>query len=190
MEGAAPLYLVRHGEVDAEPGRCWGWTDLELADEAATREALAAQLGLLDPAPARIVCSDLGRARATARLLGELVGVEPEPTPALRELHFGVWEGRSWPEIEQRWPELYWAYMERWRERAPPGGESWLELVERVGHLWYEGLVARRSPTVVVAHQGSLRALAGVALGLADEEAMRLRFAYARARDLGELERG
>ena len=50
----------------------------------------------------------------------DLCGAAPE----LTELNFGVWEGCSWAEIGERWPEQFSAYAADRRNYAPPGGES------------------------------------------------------------------
>ena len=43
---------------------------------------------------------------------------------ALREVSVGRWEGLSFAEIRERWPELYEARGENMSSVAPPGGES------------------------------------------------------------------
>ncbi|MEM1414309.1 MAG: histidine phosphatase family protein [Myxococcota bacterium] len=176
------MLLVRHGPVDAEPARCWGWTDVALAPSA----ELDARLAALPVAEgALVVSSDLQRARSTAE---RLVALHPgtrlgRAQFALRELHFGRWEGLRWEEIERREPEAYAAYMERWRDMPCPGGESWIALRDRCAR-WLES--APPEPLVVVAHQGSLRALWALLAPEAralrdaarDQEAMRRRWAY------------
>ncbi|WP_141679172.1 histidine phosphatase family protein, partial [Acinetobacter baumannii] len=52
----------------------------------------------------------------------------------LRERGFGIFEGKTYAEIEQTWPEE----SEHWRKRtphwAPAGGESLLQVRERITH--------------------------------------------------------
>src|SRR3954452_24611267 len=87
------LLLVRHGETDwnAE-GRLQGHTDRPL-NEYGRRQAkeLAARLagGHVDA----IYASDLSRARETAEIVGERLGLTVVIDPDLRETNWGTWEG-------------------------------------------------------------------------------------------------
>lgn len=86
------VWFVRHGETEwNQQGRMQGWTDIPL------NGAGEAQARLLAPWLAQhnfdsVHSSDLSRAAHTARLAYG----EPNLTPALREAHFGEWEGESW----------------------------------------------------------------------------------------------
>ena len=143
------LFLVRHGESTYNAdGLLQGQADPPLSprgrDEA---EALAQVLDGV--APARAIASDLVRARETAALLGHA----DAPTDArLREIDVGEWSGRPIsdfpPGSEPSW---------RGGPLVPPGGESWGELVVRVGAV-VDDLLAAGGPWLVVAHGGVVRA--------------------------------
>src|SRR5262245_14524749 len=139
------LFLVRHGEstYNAE-GRLQGQADPPLTPRGrAEAEALA---GLLD---GRVISSDLVRARETAALLGH----PDAPTDRrLREIHVGEWEGRRLADFPPG-PEFSW----RGGPVTPPGGEPWVEMVERVGGIVDE-LLAGGGPWLVIAHGGVVRA--------------------------------
>jgi probable phosphoglycerate mutase len=143
------LFLVRHGEstYNAE-GRLQGQADPPLSPRGrAEAETLARVLD--GAAPARVIASDLVRARETAALLGH-----PEaPTDArLREIDVGAWAGRMLAEFPPG-PEFSW----RGGPVVPPGGEAGPELVARVGGAVDE-LLADGGPWLVVAHGGVVRA--------------------------------
>lgn len=156
------LYLIRHGETDwnAE-GRIQGARDIPLndlgrvqAEEAARRLGrLAARVEDLD-----FVASPMGRARETMEILRGTLGLHPPVyriDERLRELTFGDWEGWTWPEILAHDPARAHAReADKWGY-APPNGESYAMLAERVGP-WF-GELAR--DTVAVAHGGVARAL-------------------------------
>ena len=55
------------------------------------------------------------------------------PANELRELAFGCWEGLSWDGIAAAWPEQFAAYAADRRNYAPPGGESYAEMIARAG---------------------------------------------------------
>ena len=119
------VLLVRHGQStwNAE-GRWQGSADPPLSmlgehQAAAAAEAVRA-IGV-----ARVVTSDLERARRTGELLcpaGTTVAVEA----ALRERHAGEWEGLTKTEIEAGYPGFLAAH------RSPPGFEDDETLLARV----------------------------------------------------------
>jgi 2,3-bisphosphoglycerate-dependent phosphoglycerate mutase len=81
---------------------------------------------------AAIYASDLWRAYDTALSIGNAVSLPVITDEGLRERGFGAFEGRTFAEIEQEWPDQ----AARWRQRdpsfAPEGGESLLQFRERV----------------------------------------------------------
>jgi probable phosphoglycerate mutase len=123
------LLLVRHGESTwNRSGRVQGQTThprLTRRGRAQAR-ALAATLARFDVA--RILTSDLRRATQTAAVLGRAVGMVPEPTPLLRERHWGAWQGHSRDAAEAHARALP-------LHARLPGGESTLDVRERVGRL-------------------------------------------------------
>jgi len=121
---ATRIVAVRHGEtawnVDT---RIQGQLDIGLNDTGRWQaERLAAALA--GEGFTALYSSDLSRAAATADSIGRACNLPVTLDAGLRERHFGEFEGRSWDEIESRWP----AESARWRARdlefAPRGGES------------------------------------------------------------------
>ena len=90
--------------------------------------------------------------------------------PALWELHFGVWEGRSWAEIAAGDGARMRRWMEHWRGEAPPGGERVVDLEARVERWWLR--LAPGGQHLLVAHAGVIRALRVVVREMEWEEAM------------------
>ena len=146
------LLLVRHGETDwnAE-GRLQGHTDRPLSDygrEQARR--LAADLEAEDLEA--IYASDLARARETAEIVGERLGLPVVLDPDLREKDWGNWEGLTSVE----------------RDRVEFAGESTEAHQERMLHALRR--IAERHPAgrvLVVTHGGSMRRVQTKVLGLA-----------------------
>jgi glucosyl-3-phosphoglycerate phosphatase len=145
------LILVRHGEStwNAEE-RLQGQLDPPLSDRG--REQSRALAGMLDGLPVeRIVCSDLGRARQTA----ELMGLQPGRfDPRWREIDVGEWGGKTASEIDAQGSELT-----NWRggPRTAPDGEPWDVFAQRVSGALDE-LIAAGGPWTVVCHGGCIRA--------------------------------
>ncbi|MFN3287327.1 MAG: histidine phosphatase family protein, partial [Sphingomonadaceae bacterium] len=106
--------------------------------------------------------SDLARARETADLVaGNQERVRP--TAALRELHFGVFEGLTAAEIQARFPDAAAAWWSDTLGARPPGGESLADLDARLEGWWRSMREEWAGPgdVLVVAHGGSLNRLAG-----------------------------
>ena len=87
--------------------------------------------------------------------------------PRLRELSFGRWEGLTYGEIDQSYPGELAAWRADPVSLAPPGGERVADLIARVGAALRALVETHCDQTVlVVAHGGSLQALAALALGM------------------------
>jgi probable phosphoglycerate mutase len=164
---ATRIIAVRHGEtawnVDA---RIQGQLDIGLNDNG-RRQARRVGEALANEPISAVYSSDLGRAHETAQSIAEAAGIPVVPDEGLRERGFGMFEGKTFDEIHQTWPE----HAQNWRRRIPEwkppqGGESLLELRERVTRT-ITALAARHpgEQIVVVAHGGVLDALYRVATG-------------------------
>lgn len=164
---ATRIIAVRHGEtawnVDA---RIQGQLDIQLN---ATGRWQARRVGdaLAGEALTTVYSSDLGRAHATAQAIADAAGVAVVAHPGLRERRFGVFEGKTFDEIHQTWPDHAQNWKKRIPEWEPPdGGESLLQLRERVTRT-VSDLASRHAgeQIAVVAHGGVLDALYRVATG-------------------------
>ena len=163
------LHLVRHLPAAGALGRAVGRTDLPLVDAAS-----AARLARAWPnaVPARLVASPLARAQQTAAALGDLWGLPVEAEPALAEVDFGRWDGRTWAEVEHADGDALAAWMADWTATPAPGGESFDDVQARVG-AWLD-TVEGAGETVAVAHAGPIRAALVRTLGLDAAHAFRL----------------
>jgi 2,3-bisphosphoglycerate-dependent phosphoglycerate mutase len=115
------IFALRHGEtawnVDT---RIQGQLDVPLNETGRWQAERLAQ-ALADEPLAAVYASDLARAHETALAVGRVAGVPVLSEPGLRERGFGRFEGHTFAEIEQRWPQE----SLRWRRREPdfgPGG--------------------------------------------------------------------
>jgi broad specificity phosphatase PhoE len=155
------LICVRHGRTawNAER-RFQGQTDVPLDDEGlAQAQALAAHLS--DERFDLALASDLIRARTTAEAILGNRDLALELTPQLREMHFGLWEGLSWPEIVARWPALDAAGEKAPMHYTAEGGESWDDLCSRVD-AFVRATAARMAPgdrALIVSHAGVMHGI-------------------------------
>jgi len=147
------LLLVRHGETDwnAE-GRLQGHTDRPLSDFG-RRQARQLAEALEGEELEAIYSSDLARARETAEIVGERLGLPVELDPDLREKDWGTWEGLTSVE----------------RDRVEFVGESTGAHRERI--LAALRQISERHPgearILVVTHGGSMRRVQTAAMGMA-----------------------
>lgn len=160
------LLIVRHGESEWNAlGRWQGQADPELSvrgEEQAVRAARA----LAGIPISRVVSSDLSRARRTAGIIAERLGVTAiSVEQGLREVDVGEWSGLTRPEIEARWPKLLAAWSEG-RLESTPGGETLTALRDRVTGAIQRVLEAGRAENgaqpgaiLVVSHRRAISAL-------------------------------
>jgi probable phosphoglycerate mutase len=163
---ATRIIAVRHGEtawnVDT---RIQGHLDIALNDTGQWQARQVAKALAAEPLTA-IYSSDLQRAHATAHAIAQASGAPLVPEPGLRERSFGTLEGRTFAEIETELPEQ----ARRWRPRdphfAPEGGETLVQLRERIAATTHR-LAAQHSGglIVLVAHGGVLDVLYRLATG-------------------------
>lgn len=144
--GSVTLYLVRHGETDwNSQGRWQGQADVPL-NRRGWRQARFAAQRLKDAPLAAVFSSDLQRAACTAELIAracrrsrgyyrrDSLSLQPPVIldPRLREIHQGAWQGLLVSEIQQRYAQLFDRRMQNPLAVAPPGGETALQLRQRV----------------------------------------------------------
>lgn len=147
------MLLVRHAQSAwNDEGRWQGRADPPLS-ELGRRQALAAatRVGAVDA----IVTSTLERARHTAEILAEAVGIGPVVhEPELVERDVGEWSGLTRAEIERDWP----GYLAD--ARRPPGFEDDDELLARVlPAITRIASVFDGADVLVVTHGGVIRTL-------------------------------
>ncbi len=172
------IYLIRHTEVAVGRSVCYGGSDVDLADNYPDQLARI-QTNLLAP-PDLTWSSPLNRCRKLAQDLAPAdAGIQFDDR--LREYHFGDWEMLPWANIPR---EALDGWMADFVTIAPPGGESFQALADRVGAFWHEQilpLAAHDGPKTVyvVAHGGVIRTLLCLFLDLSLRNAYRLNLDYA-----------
>lgn len=166
------LVLIRHAETDMA-GRFCGHSDPELNQRGQGQLARMVN-ALSEQAIRRVYTSDLRRARQTAEAVAEHFGAELHLRPGLREVHFGLWEGLSWSEIEGRDPVLARSWVEEYPNLTAPGGESFVHFVSRAQReITFLRGEAAKSPIAVVTHAGFIRVVLTSLCGMSEHEARR-----------------
>jgi probable phosphoglycerate mutase len=166
---ATRIIAIRHGEtawnVDT---RIQGQLDVPLNDTGRWQAQRLARALAAREAIDMVYTSDLLRAWETAQAVGESTGAPVVTDEGLRERGFGVFQGKTFAEIEAVLPEE----SLRWRKRdpfwAPEGGESLTAMRRRVVQTLHT-LASRHTggQIVMVAHGGVLDLLYRAATGQA-----------------------
>ncbi|GJD93568.1 histidine phosphatase family protein [Methylobacterium iners] len=154
------VYLVRHASHDrVHSVLCGRMPGVELSEEG-RQEARALARRLLGCGAEAVVSSPRERARETASLVAEELGLPFELAPDLDDIDFGDWTGRSFVDLAE---DPLWATWNAARSTVrPPGGESMDEAGARALGLLRE----LAGTSVVVSHCDVIRAVLLQILGL------------------------
>ncbi|HXD80722.1 MAG TPA: histidine phosphatase family protein [Candidatus Acidoferrum sp.] len=126
------MILVRHGQSTwNREHRIQGQLDPPLSDEGRRQAELLARR-LAGHRLAGFYASDLKRAFETAEAIEPQVDLEPVPTPGLREIYLGEWEGLRTSEIAERFPDAWASWSEKPDWDLVPGGEGAARFETRV----------------------------------------------------------
>jgi probable phosphoglycerate mutase len=137
--------------------------------------ALTAAVQAFAPPDLVLLTSPLLRTRQTAQILAAALGLQAELAHEWSELRLGEWNGLTYRQIGQGWPDEFAAWHDSPSAR-PPGGESVDELRIRV-----EAALRRLRRTeagksvVLVTHAGPIRAAVASALEAGPAAFWRLR---------------
>jgi broad specificity phosphatase PhoE len=175
------LLLVRHGETDWNRDRRFqGHADPPL-NEKGRRQARALAEELAGGAIDIVYTSDLARARETAEIVAARLDTEVVALRELREIDVGEWQGLTWTEIEERFPEG----AGNWHEHGQGwvSGESYEQLGERIlGALRRIAADHPAQRVLIVGHGGTVRATRAFIEGVSVAESRR------RSRAIGNCE--
>lgn len=163
-----PFFFLRHGETDwnAE-GLSQGSTDIPL-NRVGIAQAERAGRTLAGAGIRSVVASPLARARHTAEIVAERLGLPVAIDPDLREVHFGEQEGKPMGDWYDDW--IAGAF-------TPPGAESFATLRARAVAA-VNRATSLPGPVLVVAHGAFWRAVrqaAGLSPNIRTPNALPLR---------------
>lgn len=154
------LHLVRHGETEWNTQRrMQGWRDSPLSPLGVRQASdLAARMR---PLPISAVYSSSSpRALRTAEILSAGRALPLRADPALREMHFGAWEGRTHEEIVAREAERYHAFWHAPDRYDALDGETFAQVQARVLGVVARVLQRHRGQDVlIVTHTVALKVL-------------------------------
>lgn len=173
------LYLVRHGKtVGSEVKTYKGSIDIPMSEAGIEQIKMTAGfISNYDKASrlSAVYCSPLSRAVKSAEIIAEAYGLTPLISPDLMERHFGIWEGMSYTEIKEKYPEEFEAWANNPLVYSPTNGESTLEVRDRIIPA-LENIISRHNgeSIAIVAHGGVNRIILCHILGIPLENIFRV----------------
>ena len=163
------LYLVRHGQTQYNvERRLQGQLDIPL-DDTGRRQAkeLALQLKESGMRFDSLYCSRLSRARETAETIGSELCMEPIPIDGIEEIYFGRFQGHTFEECAELFPDAYADFLKRGSDSSAHGGETGRQVMERAREALLKLTEAKTGSALVVCHGAVIGYLRAAASGRA-----------------------
>ncbi|MHC5598404.1 MAG: histidine phosphatase family protein [Nostoc sp.] len=161
------LYFLRHGQTECSRNNSFcGSIDSELTPEGLEMaKAFASAYSSMDWTA--IFCSPMRRTVLTAKPLCESIGMEPQFRDGLKEINYGLWEGKTPEVISREYHDDYirWSADPAWN--APSGGEMAVTIASRAIQVIEEIKQNYNSGNVlVVSHKATIRTILCSLLGI------------------------
>ncbi|MEV7183402.1 bifunctional RNase H/acid phosphatase [Kitasatospora sp. NPDC093102] len=175
--------LLRHGETPLTPEKRFsgsGGSDPELSDKGRWQAERAAEALAARGSVQAVVASPMRRTRQTAETVAARLGLEVRYEDGLREVDFGDWEGLTFAEVRERYPDDLTAWLGSAKARPTGSGESFATLTHRAGIARDKILARYAGKTVlVVSHVSPIKTLVRLALGAPPDSMYRMELSAA-----------
>lgn len=156
------LYLIRHAETSHNASGIYqGQTDSALSELGHDQARLLAQrLAEEELTLDQLYSSVSGRALQTSEYISQITGKAIIENEGLQEINLGNWEGLTWNQICDKFPQESKRYHENWWNFCEHGGESWKQAQNR----FFETIVeliqkSLNQNLMIVSHAGVIRML-------------------------------
>lgn len=151
------VYLLRHAAPpECARARYWGRTDPGVDRDGLV--PLAGMPSLLWPKAEKLLASPLPRTIETAAVLSHSLGLPVVRVPKLAEADFGFFEGLTFAEAAERFPEAVSEWGRLGDRFSFPGGESVAAFLERARQAWEDCLSLPDRTVLAVTHGGIIAA--------------------------------
>jgi broad specificity phosphatase PhoE len=126
------LYVIRHGETEwNKEKRSQGRLDSALTVKG-KEDARSLGERLKDTEFCQVISSPSGRTLETARLVKKERPIPLTTDDRLMEIDLGHWQGKTDVEVKELYPEAYDAYWNEPEVFAGEGGETFLQVQQRL----------------------------------------------------------
>lgn len=157
------VILIRHGQTSWNLRKKYcGLTDLYLNGRG-KKQAEKLRLRLKNELIHKVYSSDRKRALQSAEIIFK--GARIEKVGDLREMSFGIFEGRGYKEILREYPSLYKKWLKRPFKVTIPKGESPMDFKKRIMAAFKKIALCNKGKTVaVVCHGGTISVILNYSL--------------------------
>ena len=157
-EPSTSIIFVRHGSTDYPEDRIYKGDNGPALNESGRSQAENLGTWIKGNDIAAVLVSPSTRTRETATPIVKSLGIEYKTFDELKERCFGAWDGLTFSEIEEKYPEG----LSRWKadqaSYTPEGGESIYDLQKRVDNVLQWAIQEYKGKKVViVSHTGPIR---------------------------------
>ncbi|SOB84428.1 bifunctional RNase H/acid phosphatase [Streptomyces sp. 1331.2] len=175
--------LLRHGETPLTPEKRFsgsGGSDPELSDKGRWQAERAAEALAARGSIQAVVASPMRRTRQTAETVAARLGLEVRYEDGLREVDFGDWEGLTFAEVRERYPDDLSAWLGSAKAKPTGSAESFTTLTHRAG-VARDKIIARYAgkTVLVVSHVSPIKTLVRLAIGAPPDSMYRMELSAA-----------
>lgn len=150
------LVLLRHGDIEGFHAKYLGITNAHLSLKGQEQSAQAASSLLTEKFDA-IYCSPLDRCKETLEILDRSENVFFDER--IREINFGLWEGKTFAEIKEQSPDIVKKWAERDADFHFPEGEKLSDFQDRISDFAHNLNGLKSKNILIVCHGGVIRHL-------------------------------
>jgi broad specificity phosphatase PhoE len=153
------IIFVRHGEtVWNKQNRVLGWKNIRLS-KLGREQAVKLAKRLKNEKIDAIYTSKLSRAVDTAKEINKFHKLKMISVPELNEVNFGIWEGVTWDEAKEKYPDVYTEREKRIYNYKLKKGESNKEVWTRVYKVITDIIEKHPDKTVLIVSHGAVKML-------------------------------
>jgi len=150
--------LVRHGETMANIGKVYsGWSNYDLTEKGKLQIKILAQELRAYKVDA-IYASSLGRTMETANEIAKIIGKEVVVDDNLKEINFGVFDGKTAKEIEEDYPNEWKSWINDYESYRIPEGECLRDVLNRVKGF-IDSIKEDEGTCIMVSHGGVIQSI-------------------------------
>jgi len=173
------IYLIRHGQVEGHGEKRYNGQGNVPLTRLGREQSVWVRDSLTGISLAGVYSSDLVRSRYCAELIAETHALPVVSDESLRELHIGDWEGRTWEELQQAYPDEWQERLANLADFQVPGGESLQDAADRIQPM-VQGILASHpgGNVALVAHGGVNRIILLAAIGASLDKAFAIEQDY------------
>lgn len=160
------VYLLRHGQINTSGKKRYiGILDIPLSEEGII-QANKLKEYFSSICVDKIYSSSLIRSVQTAHIIGGAENMQVSVMDELKEINMGDWEGKSFDEIRNKYPEEFKNRMENIEAFRPENGESFGQCKKRAWDIFSKIISSDESNIIIVAHAGINRVILASLLGI------------------------